>query len=145
MRLLVNLAATFVLVILLVTPSVFSFNLVDFETGVSGIAIFDNSQKFGQFLSISKIGQDHFKLEFTIFSEKPALYQNFLEIENKKESKTIVRVINENSEVEIFFNKGSQNLGPAEIDLAPKQKIGLDLLVPANTQVETASFSLVSE
>lgn len=145
MRLLLNLAATFVLVILLVTPSVFSFNLVDFETGVSGITIFDNSQKFGQFLSISKIGQNHFRAEFTIFNEKPALYQNFLEIENERETKTIIRVINENAEVEIFFSKGSENLGPVEVELAPKQKIGLNLLVPANTQVETASFSLVSE
>lgn len=145
MRFLLNLAAIFVLVILLITPSVFSFNLVNFEREFSGISIIDNSEKFGEFLKILKVENNNFEIEFRTFAEKPALYRNFLEVENKDKSKTTVKIVGKDLGVEIFFNTGTATAGPVEIDLFPGEKVGINLIAKPAMESKTASFSLVSE
>lgn len=143
MRLLANLTATFVLVLLLAAPGVFSVNLVDFEPGVSGIAVYENSEKFGEFLQISKIGGNYFKVDFKTFAEKPALYKNILTIENKKDLKVTIRIVAGDGEAELFFNQNSDTEGPPEVKLQPGQKTEINLLAPVGeSNLKSVNFSL---
>lgn len=147
-RFLVNLGAILVLALLLAAPGVFSNNLTQFTGETFGFEVVNNSDKFAQLLKLERAGGGglgEFNLEFTTFENKAALYRAILEIENKTNLPKKVKVANSNQKIAIFFDTGLQTQGSSELQILPKQKVGISLLVPANTQIKTASFSLESD
>ncbi len=146
-KLLVNLGATLVLVLLLAAPSVFSTNLVTFEEAKLSFDIKNNSEKFSDFLKLVEFKNTevaNFNLELVKYFDKPALYSGILEIENRQETTKIVKIVNYEPRVLIFFDVGRETEGPVEVKLDSHQKVEVNLLVPQNTQTKTLSFSLES-
>ena len=146
-RVLVNLAATLVLVLLLAAPGVFSGNLTHFEGENLGLEIKNNSDKFGQFLKLEEVHNNNklnYNLEFTKFENQLALYKGVLEIVNLGNFEKTVKILETSTQVQVFFDAGLETQGPAEVKLSPKQKVGINLLVPQNTQTKSTSFSLES-
>lgn len=146
-KLFLNLVATFVLVLLLAAPGVFSNNLVEFGTE-GEIVIYDNSKKFSEFLKVEEIKTNNlfqFNLEFTQF-ENPALYSGFLVVENLGQTEKIVKIINFNPGVLLFFAKGNQTSGPSEIRLPSSEKASVNLVVPDDSQrLDSIYFILKSD
>lgn len=145
-RFLLNLTATFSLVLLLAAPGVFSGNLVVYEPHLSGIVIHSGAEKFGDFLKISQLPKEdeiHFNLNFSQF-EKPALYYQILTIENTSGADITLEIANQNPKsVEVFFDNGIRTQGPTEIKVSQNTSSVVNLLVPAkNLIVSQASFSL---
>lgn len=140
-RFFVNLLATFTFVLLLVTPGVFSGNLVEFTPETPGVVIYENSEKFGNWAKLEANG-DQFNLELTQF-EKPAYFGEILTIENRNQTQVGVEIVNSNPKVSIFFDIGSEIAGPQSVKLASQEKVGISLLLPAG-EVQTiyTSFSL---
>lgn len=131
-KILVNIFALVILVILLSLPTVFSIGTLKFQPIISwhNLTIVGHSQKFSDYLTLDQKeegGKIVFDLEFSRFAEKTALYQGMIEIKNNSDKVKTLAIHQNQGDAQIFFDNSGQKIASQQISLPPQQTINLSL------------------
>ena len=141
LKILVNIAAIFVLVFLISLPTVFSVGFFKFDPQVSwhGFQFMGQKSHFANYLEIKEkevSGGLSFNLTVTCFPQKEAFYKEVLAIKNDSDQSRELAIEKIEGDAQIFFARGDEKTGLEEIKLAPKETIGVNVLVQRGGQKE---------
>jgi len=149
-KILVNIFALVILVILLSLPIVFSIGTLKFQPSISwhNLAIIGHSQKFSDYLTLGQKeegGKIVFDLEFFRFAEKTALYQGMIEIKNNSDKVKTLAIHQNQGDTQIFFEDGGQKISSQQISLPPQKTISLSLEAKPSTAKEKLQTTFTIE
>jgi len=141
LKILVNIAAVFVLVFLISLPTVFSVGFFKFDPKVSwhSFEVLGQKSRFGNYLEIKEKEVNEglsFSLTTTRFPQEDAFYKSVLTIKNNSDQLQELIIEKIDGDAQIFFARGDEKTGSQEIKLASKETIRVNILVQKGGQKE---------
>jgi len=142
LKILVNVVAIFVLVVLISLPTVLSVGFFKFDPQIiwHGLEISSQKSRFGNYLDIKKKESDQglsFSLEVTRFPQKDAFYKNVVTVKNGSSEDKNLEIVKNNQDFEIFFAQNDEKSGLGTVSLKAGETVFVNVLVGKSGKEES--------